>query len=121
VRVPKECLKNVVIYFVDPLSSVFSGFGDQGGLLGISEETQIRHAAHVKENTLSNTYKTKEYVFARGAPRHKAGSLRIQMRLGKALDSAAMRALSLCSRNIHGEDVAQFTRGSVAIEVVVGV
>ena len=41
------------------------------------------------------------------------------MRLGKALCCATMRALSLRSRNIDGKYVAQFTGGSIAVNVVV--
>jgi len=67
---------------------------------------------------LANIYKAKEYVLANGASRDEAGTLHIQMRLGKGLRRAAMRTLSVCSRNIQGEYVAQFTRGSVAIEIV---
>ena len=41
------------------------------------------------------------------------------MRLGKVLCRSTMRTLSLCSGDIHGEYVAQFTCGSVAVKVVV--
>ena len=40
------------------------------------------------------------------------------MRLGKAPLRAAMRTLSLCGRNIHGEYLAQFTRGCISVKVV---
>jgi hypothetical protein len=42
------------------------------------------------------------------------------MRFGKALDCAAMRALSLRSRNVHREYSAQFTRGCISVKVVHG-
>jgi hypothetical protein len=74
---------------------------------------------HVKEQALASLYKAKKHLLATGAPRHEAGTLRVQMRLGKALCCTAMRTLSLCSRNIHGKYVAQFTRGSVTIKVIV--
>jgi hypothetical protein len=41
------------------------------------------------------------------------------MRLGKVLCRSTMRTLSLCSGDIDGEYVAQFTCGSVAVKVVV--
>ena len=41
------------------------------------------------------------------------------MRLGKVLCRSAMRTLSLCSSDIHGKYVAQFTCGSVAVKIVV--
>jgi hypothetical protein len=66
-------------------------------------------------------YKTKEYVLANGAPRDDAGTLHVQMRLGEARCSAAVRALSLGSRDIHGEYPAQFAGGSVTVKVVVGI
>jgi hypothetical protein len=43
------------------------------------------------------------------------------MRLGKVLYGAAMRTLSLCSRNIHGEYFGQITRNCVAVKVVVSI
>jgi hypothetical protein len=43
------------------------------------------------------------------------------MSVGEAIGCAAMRALSLCSGNIHSENVAQFTCGSIPVKVVVGV
>jgi hypothetical protein len=64
-------------------------------------------------------YKTKEYLLANGAPRYDAGTLHVQMLLGKAPCCAAVRTLSLCSRNIHGKYVAQFTCRSVTVKVVV--
>jgi hypothetical protein len=67
---------------------------------------------------LANIYKAKEYVLANGASRHEAGALHIQTRLGKGLCRTTMRTLSLSSRNIQGEYVAQFTRGSIAIKIV---
>jgi hypothetical protein len=33
---------------------------------------------------------------------------------------AAVRTLTLCSRNIQGEYLAQFTRASIAIEIIIG-
>jgi len=81
-------------------------------------EAQVCHATHVKEHALANIYKTKEYVIASGAPRHDAGTLHIQVRLGKPFCCAAVRTLSFCSRNIHGEYSAQFACGSVTVKVV---
>jgi hypothetical protein len=43
------------------------------------------------------------------------------MRLSKVFSGAAVRALSLCSRNIDGEYFAQFTRRSITVKVVVGI
>jgi len=43
------------------------------------------------------------------------------MCLGKPLCGAAVRTLSLCDRNIHGEYLAQFTCGSVTVKVIVGI
>jgi hypothetical protein len=83
-----------------------------------SVEAQVCHATHVKEGALANSYKTKEYVLASGAPSHNAGTLHVQMRLGKALDCAAVRTLSLSNRNIHREDFAQFTGSGVAVKIV---
>ncbi len=83
-------------------------------------EDQTSHATQVKEHALASIYKTKEYVLTNGAPRHDAGTLHVYMRLGKALYCAAVRALSLCSCNIHGKYVAQLTCGSVTIKVVIG-
>jgi hypothetical protein len=40
------------------------------------------------------------------------------MRLGEALGCTAVGALSLRRRNIHREDSAQFSRGSVTVNVV---
>jgi hypothetical protein len=40
------------------------------------------------------------------------------MRLGKALSRTAVRALPFGSRDIHGEDLAQFTGGGVTVKVV---
>jgi len=85
-----------------------------------SVETQVSHAAQVKEHALASIDQTKEHLFANGAPRHDAGSLHVQMRLGKALRCTAVRALSLCSRNIHDKYSAQFTGGCVAVKVFIG-
>src|SRR4029453_19057843 len=41
------------------------------------------------------------------------------MRFGKAFYCAAMRALCFRNRNVHREYCAQFTGGSIAVEVVV--
>jgi hypothetical protein len=78
------------------------------------------HSTHLKEHALPNICKTKEYVLANGAPRHDAGTLHVQMCLSKAPYCAAVRALHLCSRNIHGEYLAQFTRGSVTLGRLAG-
>jgi hypothetical protein len=43
------------------------------------------------------------------------------MCLSKALYCAAVRTLSLCSCNIHGKYVAQLTRGSVTIKVIIDI
>lgn len=61
--------------------------------------------------------KAKQHVFADSAARDDAGTLHIQMRFGKRFCCAAVRTLSLSGRDIHGEYSAQFSRGSVAIEV----
>jgi hypothetical protein len=50
---------------------------------------------------LANIYKTKEHVLTSGAPCYDAGTLHIQMRLGKAALFAAICTLSLCSRDIE--------------------
>jgi hypothetical protein len=42
------------------------------------------------------------------------------MRLGKALDCAAVRALSLRCRNVHGEYSAQLTGSGVTVKIIVG-
>jgi hypothetical protein len=42
------------------------------------------------------------------------------MRFGKALYRAAMRTLCFRNRNVHREYCAQFTGGSVAVKVVIG-
>jgi hypothetical protein len=42
------------------------------------------------------------------------------MRFGKAPYCAAMRALCFRNRNVHREYCAQFTSGSVAVKVVIG-
>src|SRR4029077_19196464 len=42
------------------------------------------------------------------------------MRFGKALYCATTRALCFRSRNLHREYCAQFTGGSIAVKVVVG-
>lgn len=71
----------------------------------------------VKEHALASIYKTKEYVLTNGAPGHETWSLHVYMCLSKALCSAAVRTVSLCSCNIHGKYVAQFTRSSVTVKV----
>ena len=68
-----------------------------------------------------SVYKTKDYVLTNGATRHEAGTLHVYMRLGKAFYCAAVRALSLCSCNIHGKYAAQLACGSVTIKVVIGI
>jgi hypothetical protein len=40
-------------------------------------EGQVGHTAEIKEYALVNIYKTKEYMFADGAPRHHAGTLHV--------------------------------------------
>lgn len=82
-------------------------------------DAQVVHAAHVKEHALADIYQPKEYLFANSAPGHQAGSLHIQMCFGKALDCAAVRTLSLCSRNVNRKYFAEFPSGCVAVEVVV--
>jgi len=67
---------------------------------------------------LLSIYETKEYVLANGAPRHDAGSLHVQMRLGKPPYCTTVCTLSLCGRNIHGEDLAQVTRGGIPVDVI---
>src|SRR5712692_1672954 len=84
-------------------------------------EAQVCHATHVKEHALANIGKTKEYLLANGAPHHDAGTLHVHMRLGKALDRTALRTLSLCSCDIHGEYCAQCTCGSVTVKIVVDI
>ena len=42
-----------------------------------SLEAQVCHSTHVEEDSLANTYKTKEYVLANSAPCHDAGTLHI--------------------------------------------
>ena len=54
-------------------------------------------------------------MLANDATRHNAGALHVNMRLGKALFRAAVRTLSLCSRNIYRENFAQFPGGSVTV------
>ena len=68
---------------------------------------------------MPNTHKAKEYVLANGAPSHDARTLHIYMRVSEALYCAAVRTLPFCRRHVHAEDFAQFTSGSVAVEVVV--
>jgi len=86
--------------------------------LGRRVEAQVCHAAQVNEDALANTYKTKEYVLAHGAPRHDAGTTHVYMCLGKGHFRAAVCTLSLCRGDIHGEQVAQFTRGCISVKVV---
>jgi hypothetical protein len=40
-------------------------------------EAQVCHATYVKKHALTNTYKTKEYVLARDATRHDAGTVHV--------------------------------------------
>jgi len=82
-------------------------------------DAQVGHATHVKEHAIASMYKTKDYLLTSGAPRDKAGTLGVQMRLGNVLGRAAVRTLYICSRNVHREDVAQFTRSSVTVKIVV--
>jgi len=77
------------------------------------------HSTQVKERALASFYKTKEYVLANGASRYEAWSLHVYMRFCKALYCAAMRALCFRNRNVHREYFAQFTRGSIAVKVMV--
>ncbi len=84
-------------------------------------EIQICHAAQVKKHALANTYNTKEYVLANGAPSHDAGTLHVDMCLGKTLSCAAVRTLSFCGCKVQGEYLAQFAGGSITVKVVVGV
>ena len=58
-------------------------------------------------------------MLANGAPRHETGTLHVYMCLSKALYYAAVRTLSLRSRNIDREYSAQFTRGAVTVKIVV--
>jgi len=47
------------------------------GVLELCVEAQVCHSTHVEEDSLANTYKTKEYVLANSAPCHDAGTLHI--------------------------------------------
>jgi hypothetical protein len=42
------------------------------------------------------------------------------MRLGKSPYCTAVCTLSLCGRNVHGKNLAQVTRGSIAVDVFMG-
>jgi hypothetical protein len=68
---------------------------------------------------MADVYQTQYYLLADGAPRHDAWTLHVQMCFGKALRCATVRTLSYCCRNIRSKYFAQFTSGSVAVEVVV--
>src|SRR5260370_35472530 len=57
---------------------------------------------------------------ASGAPSHDAGTLHVDMCIGKAVSCAAVDTLSFCSRKVQGEYFAQFTGGRVAVEEVGG-
>jgi len=68
---------------------------------------------------IANIHKTKKYVLAGGASRHKTRAMHVQVCFSKTFRSAAFRAPSRCSRDIDGEYFAQFAGGSIAIEVIV--
>jgi hypothetical protein len=68
---------------------------------------------------LANTYKSKQHVLANGAPRHNARTFHVYMRFGKVLYRAAVRTLSLGSRNIHSEYFAQLTCGCVTVKIII--
>jgi hypothetical protein len=68
---------------------------------------------------LANIHKTKEYVLASGASRHKTWAMHVYVCFRQALRSATFRALSRCSRDIDGKYSAQFTGGGIAVEVIV--
>jgi hypothetical protein len=76
-------------------------------------------SCHARQGTpLACIYKAEQDVLANAAARYNPGALHVQMRLGETFGRAAVRALSLCSRDIHHEYFAQFTSGSVAVKVV---
>jgi hypothetical protein len=68
---------------------------------------------------LPNIHKTEEYVLASGASRYKTGTMHVQVCFSQAFCGAAFRTPSLCSRDIDGEYFAQFTGGSIAVDVIV--
>src|SRR5215472_4374496 len=57
-------------------------------------------------------------MLAERAPRNEAGTLQIQMHIGKALLGATIPTLSFCGRNVHCEYHAQFTCGSITVKIV---
>jgi hypothetical protein len=57
-------------------------------------------------------------VLASGAPRYEAWGIHIYLRLGKALYGAAVGTLFLRRCDIHSKYSAQFTCGSIAVQIV---
>src|SRR5207244_3524105 len=79
---------------------------------------QVRHTAKIEEYAFLNIRESKEYMPAKRTSCNEAGTLRIQMRLGKATLCAAIRTLSFCAGNVHREYSAQFTCGSISVKIV---
>jgi len=68
---------------------------------------------------LVDIHKTKEYVLANGASRHKTWAMHVYVCFRQAFRSATFGAPARCSRDIEDEYFAQFAGGSITVEIIV--